>query len=137
MAGLVPAIHAAPPRSPNPLSARPCKAHEVKALGFALTRGRDAPERVDGRDKPGHDALRPAREALPYSDFLALPTANAISAYLLLDNELRDESHNMRGWGFNVPLRAAHRCRWPTRLLYRELEPGASDGANGEVGLES
>jgi hypothetical protein len=61
-----------------------CKAHQVKALGSALTRRRDAPARVNGRDKPGRDALGPAREAIPLYRFSGASTVNDIRAKNLL-----------------------------------------------------
>jgi hypothetical protein len=55
MAGLVPAIHAAlPPKTRLALARRPAKAYKREVYCLAL----DAPNHVDGRDKPGHDALR-------------------------------------------------------------------------------
>ena len=62
------------------IRAPPARPTKSRLYALRSTRGRAAPDRVDGRDKPGHDALRPAREALPYSDFLAPPTANATRA---------------------------------------------------------
>ncbi len=49
MAGLVPAIHAAPPQS--------CVQHRAAMSSRRLVAIRGT-EIVDGRDKPGHDALK-------------------------------------------------------------------------------
>ena len=71
MAGLVPAIHAALPQRRvwywrGPLQ-RPTNAGVFASAGCLQALG--APNHVDGRDKPGHDALKTARESLPYSVF--------------------------------------------------------------------
>ena len=58
MAGLVPAIHAAPPQNESGFG--PAKGKGLLGKSFAPAarlRAFDAPNRVDGRDKPGHDGL--------------------------------------------------------------------------------
>jgi len=72
MAGLVPAIHAAPPQNESGFG--PAKGKGLLGKSFAPAarlRVFDAPNRVDGRDKPGHDAWWLIRRHLAYSGFLA------------------------------------------------------------------
>jgi len=61
MAGLVPAIHAAPLQRPVQQEHGSLqRATAVKRfVSAACLRALHAPNHVDGRDKPGHDALRP------------------------------------------------------------------------------
>jgi len=72
MAGLVPAIHAVPPQRRvwywwyGPPQ-RPTNARFFASAGCLAAL--DAPNHVDGRDKPGHDALKdpPAISSLQWS----------------------------------------------------------------------
>jgi hypothetical protein len=59
MAGLVPAIHAAPPKDRSSMSAPLAKAYWDKAFrSLLLAHGIRCAEHVDGRDKPGHDVFK-------------------------------------------------------------------------------
>jgi hypothetical protein len=62
MAGLDPAIHAAPPQRRVPAAPRMvARASETTLFYLAvLLRSFYAPKRVGGRDKPGHDASGPS-----------------------------------------------------------------------------
>jgi hypothetical protein len=63
MAGLVPAIHAAARKSESIVGAARSKSLQMQRFlaSVANLRALDAPNRVDGRAKPGHDA-KPARD---------------------------------------------------------------------------
>jgi hypothetical protein len=59
MAALLPAVHAAARKYESGIRAALCKSLQMQ-LSLACLWALDAPNRVDGRDKHGHDA-RPAR----------------------------------------------------------------------------
>jgi hypothetical protein len=97
LAGLVPAIHAAPPQR------RVQAAPRVVATASETTLFRpyrplpsfSAPKRVGSRDKPGHDAS--ARLAPPQHAEFLLPTGNAIRApiFLVLN---KNRCYDARQW---------------------------------------
>jgi hypothetical protein len=102
MAGLVPAIHAARPKDVRDLGVTGRKAlHSKQFFGPADRPGTiDAPNRVDGPDKPGHDAL--SAVAVPLhansqrnkSGLSRLSTPNDVRRDALGAAELRARSPN-------------------------------------------
>ena len=74
MAGLVPAIHAAPPKDRSSMSAPLAKAYWDKAFrSLLLAHGIRCAEHVDGRDKPGQKPGDLPRNALKITPHLAAP----------------------------------------------------------------
>jgi hypothetical protein len=87
MAGLDPAIHAAPPQMSPGSAANGAGASGTKRFDLAAPlRSFSAPKNVDGRDEPGHDASGPFRAA-PVFGIPRLPTTNAIRVVLYLANK--------------------------------------------------
>jgi len=84
MAGIDPAIHAAPPQMSPGSATNGARASGTKRFDLtASLRSFSAPKHVDGRDEPGHDASGPFRAA-PVFGIPWLPTTSALRIVLSL-----------------------------------------------------